>query len=228
MNQIELKKQVGERAAQYVEDGMIVGLGTGSTAEFFVAALGERVKNEGLQIIGVPTSDRTRNQAEALGITIKNIDDVAYIDVTVDGADEVDENFQGIKGGGAAHLWEKIVSSNSKRNIWIVDSSKMVKTLGAFPLPIEVIPFGSKHVVDKLVAAGYEPKIRREADGTPKLTHFHNYIIDLKVGSIPDPKKLGDELIHMVGVVEHGLFLDHVNTLIIGRPEGPQIIDNIR
>ena len=129
MNQIELKKQVGERAAQYVEDGMIVGLGTGSTAEFFVAALGERVKNEGLQIIGVPTSDRTRNQAEALGITIKNIDDVAYIDVTVDGADEVDENFQGIKGGGAAHLWEKIVSSNSKRNIWIVDSSKMVKTL---------------------------------------------------------------------------------------------------
>lgn len=228
MNQNELKKQVGQQAARYVDDGMIVGLGTGSTVEFLVDALGERVKREGLSIIGVPTSNRTKQQAEALGITIKNIDEVDHIDLTIDGADEIDENFQGIKGGGAAHLWEKIVATNSRQNIWIVDSSKMVKKLGKFPLPIEVIPFGSQHVLDKLTAAGCKPTIRRDDSGAPKLTHFHNYIIDLHLDEIDNPHELANQLIDMVGVVEHGLFLDIVNTVIVGHPEGPEVIVNIR
>lgn len=229
MDQNELKKQVGERAAEYVKDGMIVGLGTGSTAEFLIAALGERVKNEGLNIIGVPTSDRTRQQAESLGITVKNVDEVDHIDLTIDGADEIDENFQGIKGGGAAHLWEKIVAINSDRNIWIVDSSKMVKAFSAFPLPLEVVPFGSTHVMNRLIADGFNPKLRRDENGKPKLTHFHNYIIDLYFeDTVNDPHALADKLINMVGVIEHGLFLDLVNTVIIGRPDGPEIIENIR
>lgn len=229
MNQNELKKQVGQCAAQYVKDGMIVGLGTGSTAEFLIDALGERVNNEGLQIIGVPTSDRTREHAQSLGIVIKTVDEVDHIDLTIDGADEIDENFQGIKGGGAAHLWEKIVAINSDKNIWIVDSSKMVKSFKAFPLPIEVVPFGSTHVINRLVAAGFNPKLRRDENGQPKLTHFHNYIIDLYFeDTLKNPHALADQLINMVGVIEHGLFLDLVNTVIIGYPDGPKIIENIR
>ena len=135
-----------------VKDGMIVGLGTGSTAYYMIEELGRRVKEENLQIVGVPTSIASKKQAEGLGITVKTIDEVDHVDLTIDGADEIDENFGGIKGGGAALLFEKIVATYSKKIIWIVDESKMVKNLGAFPLPIEVIPYGCMQVFKKFAS----------------------------------------------------------------------------
>lgn len=132
MDQNELKALVGKEAVKYVEDGMIVGLGTGSTVRFMVDALGERVKNEGLKIVGVTTSRRTTKQATELGIVIKDIDEVDHVDLTIDGADEVSDDFQGIKGGGGALLWEKVVNDASTKNIWIVDESKLVDKLGDF------------------------------------------------------------------------------------------------
>lgn len=229
MNQNDLKKQVGIKAASYIEDNMIVGLGTGSTVHYLVEALGERIKNENLNIIGVPTSNRTKKQANSLGIITKNVDEVDHIDLTIDGADQIDENFQGIKGGGAAHLWEKIVAINSDKNMWIVDESKMSPNLGVFPLPVEVIPFGSTHVIEKLDKLGYKPTLRLNEDNTPTLTDFKNYIIDLHFDTtITKPHELASQLSQMVGVVEHGLFLDLVNTVIIGKKNGPQVIENIR
>mgnify|MGYP000066687693 CR=1 FL=1 len=138
-----LKKAAGIEAAKLIQNGMIAGLGTGSTVRFLVDELGRRVQEEGLEFTGVTTSRRTQEQAEGYGIKIVDIDDVDHIDVTIDGADEVDKNFNGIKGGGAALLWEKIVATNSNKIVWIVDESKVVDTIGKFPLPVEVIPFGA-------------------------------------------------------------------------------------
>lgn len=223
MDQNELKQQVGRKAVEYIQDGMIVGLGTGSTVRYMVDALGQRVQAEHLNITGVTTSLRTTKQAQDLGITIKDIDEVDHIDLTIDGADEIDDDFQGIKGGGGAHLWEKIVATNSNKVMWIVDESKMVHQLGKFPLPVEVIPFGSKHVFDELARKGYKPEFRL-ADGKKFLTDQKNYVIDLHLSHIGDPFALSDELIKMVGVVEHGFFLDMVNTVIVGRQSGPEVL----
>jgi len=225
MNQDALKALVGQAAVKYVEDGMILGLGTGSTVKYMVDALGKRVAEEGLHIIGVATSDRTAKQAESLGITIKELDDVDHIDLTIDGADEIDENFQGIKGGGAAHLWEKIVAINSTKNMWIVDEGKMVPHLGQFPLPLEVIPFGSTHVLEKLDKMDLHPEFRMDADGHHVMTDSKNYIIDLHLGRIDHPHELANTLNGIVGVVEHGLFLDTVNTVIVGRSDGPEVLN---
>ena len=223
MTQDELKQQVGQRAVDFIEDGMVVGLGTGSTVKYMVDALGKRVKEEGLNVVGVPTSDRTREQARSLGIPVKGIDDVDHIDLTIDGADEISDDFQGIKGGGAAHLWEKIVATNSKKNMWIVDESKLSHKLGSFPLPLEVIPYGSSQVVKKLAAKGYKPEVRMR-DGKHVLTDSKNYVVDLHLGEIDHPHELANDLIQMVGVVEQGLFLDTVNTVIVGRPDGPEVL----
>lgn len=223
MDQNELKQQVGQEAVKYIKDGMIVGLGTGSTVRYMVDALGARVQNEHLDIVGVTTSLRTTKQARDLGITIKDIDAVDHIDLTIDGADEIDDNFQGIKGGGGAHLWEKIVATNSNKIMWIVDESKMVHQLGQFPLPVEVIPFGSQHVFDELKKRGYKPAFRL-VDGHKFLTDQKNYVIDLHLDRIGDPFALADELIKMVGVVEHGFFLNMVNTVIVGRANGPEVL----
>ena len=154
-----LKKAAGIEAAKLIQNGMIAGLGTGSTVRFLVDELGRRVKEEGLEFTGVTTSRRTQEQAEGYGIKIVNIDDVDHIDVTIDGADEVDKNFNGIKGGGAALLWEKIVATNSNKIVWIVDESKVVDTIGKFPLPVEVIPFGAGQVVKKFEAKGYKTSL---------------------------------------------------------------------
>ncbi|KRM57110.1 ribose-5-phosphate isomerase RpiA [Secundilactobacillus malefermentans] len=223
MDQNQLKELVGKEAVKFVEDGMILGLGTGSTVKYMVDALGERVKNEHLSIVGVATSDRTAKQAESLGIEIKQLDEVDHLDLTIDGADEIDDHFQGIKGGGAAHLWEKIVAINSTKNIWIVDESKMVHTLGKFPLPLEVIPFGSTHVLEKLDKMGFRPEFRMNGD-EHVLTDSKNYIIDLHMGEIEDPEKLANTLNGIVGVVEHGLFLNVVNEVIVGRQDGPEVL----
>lgn len=143
---MNLKEMVGIKAASYVKDRMTVGLGTGSTAYYMIEELGRRVKEENLDIVGVPTSFASKKQAEALGILIKDIDEVTHIDLTIDGADEISQAFHGIKGGGAALLFEKIVATYSKEVIWIVDDSKMVKKLGKFPLPVEVVPYGQEQL----------------------------------------------------------------------------------
>lgn len=223
MDQNELKAQVGQEAVKYIEDGMIVGLGTGSTVRYMVDALGERVKNEGLHIVGVTTSNRTTEQAESLGITIKDIDDVDHIDLTIDGADEVDDDFNGIKGGGGALLWEKIVNNASTKNMWIVDQSKLVPRIGEFGVPVEVIPFGAQHVFNSFEKKGYNPQWRMDGDHKYR-TDENNFIIDIKVGQIKDPHALAEDLIHTVGVVEHGLFLNRVNDVIVGRDNGPEVL----
>ena len=224
--QDRLKKAAGVEAAKLVENGMTAGLGTGSTVRFFVDELGRRVKEEGLEFTGVTTSRRTREQAEGYGIRIVDIDQVDHIDVTIDGADEVDKDFNGIKGGGAALLWEKIVAVNSRRIVWIVDESKVVDTIGRFPLPVEVIPFGERHVLDRFKERGYNPVLRLDGQGHPVLTDEHNHIIDLHLDRIEHPQDLAQDLITTVGVVEHGLFLNMVDTVIVGDPNGPRVMTN--
>ena len=223
---MNLKQMVGIKASEYVKDGMIVGLGTGSTAYYMIEELGRRVKEENLQIVGVPTSIASKKQAEGLGITVKTIDEVDHVDLTIDGADEIDENFGGIKGGGAALLFEKIVATYSKKIIWIVDESKMVKTLGAFPLPVEVIPYGCMQVFKKFEALGYQPTLRKKEDGSTLITDCGHHIIDLHLGKIEQPEHLARELDHTVGVVEHGLFLNMVDTVIIGHENGVEVLES--
>lgn len=220
---VNLKEQVGIKAAEFVTDGMIVGLGTGSTAYYFVAELGRRIKEEDLQITAVTTSSVTYEQAEGLGIPLKAIDDVEVVDLTVDGADEVDPALNGIKGGGGALLMEKIVATNSKDCIWIVDESKQVETLGDFKLPVEVVQYGAENLFRHFEKKGYSPAYR-EKDGQRFVTDQGNFIIDLDLKVIPDAEALAEELDRTVGVVDHGLFLGMVSKVIVGTPEGPKII----
>ena len=220
---VNLKEQVGIKAAEFVTDCMIVGLGTGSTAYYFVAELGRRIKEEGLKITAVTTSSVTYEQAEGLGIPLKAIDDVEVVDLTVDGADEVDPALNGIKGGGGALLMEKIVATNSKDCIWIVDESKQVETLGAFKLPVEVVQYGAENLFRHFEKKGYSPAYR-EKDGQRFVTDQGNFIIDLDLKVIPDAEALAEELDRTVGVVDHGLFLGMVSKVIVGTPEGPKII----
>ena len=220
---VNLKEQVGIKAAEFVTDGMIVGLGTGSTAYYFVAELGRRIKEEGLNITAVTTSSVTYDQAAGLGIPLKAIDDVEVVDLTVDGADEVDPALNGIKGGGGALLMEKIVATNSKDCIWIVDESKQVETLGAFKLPVEVVQYGAENLFRHFEKKGYSPAYR-EKDGQRFVTDQGNFIIDLDLKVIPDAEALAEELDRTVGVVDHGLFLGMVSKVIVGTPEGPKII----
>lgn len=220
---VNLKEQVGIKAAEFVTDGMIVGLGTGSTAYYFVAELGRRIKEEDLQITAVTTSSVTYEQAEGLGIPLKAIDDVEVVDLTVDGADEVDPALNGIKGGGGALLMEKIVATNSKDCIWIVDESKQVETLGAFKLPVEVVQYGAENLFRHFEKKGYSPAYR-EKDGQRFVTDQGNFIIDLDLKVIPDAEALAEELDRTVGVVDHGLFLGMVSKVIVGTPKGPKII----
>ena len=220
---VNLKEQVGIKAAEFVTDGMIVGLGTGSTAYYFVAEFGRRIKEEGLKITAVTTSSVTYEQAEGLGIPLKAIDDVEVVDLTVDGADEVDPALNGIKGGGGALLMEKIVATNSKDCIWIVDESKQVETLGAFKLPVEVVQYGAENLFRHFEKKGYSPAYR-EKDGERFVTDQGNFIMDLDVKVIPDSEALAEELDRTVGVVDHGLFLGMVSKVIVGTPEGPKII----
>ena len=223
--QDRLKKAAGIEAAKLVENGMTAGLGTGSTVRFFVDELGRRVPEEGWECTGVPPARRPQ-EPEGYGIHIVDIDQVDHIDVTIDGADEVDKDFNGIKGGGAALLWEKIVAVNSRRIVWIVDESKVVDTIGRFPLPVEVIPFGERHVLDRFKERGYNPVLRLDGQGQPVLTDEHNHIIDLHLDRIEHPQDLAQDLITTVGVVEHGLFLNMVDTVIVGDPNGPRVMTN--
>ncbi|MCI5870440.1 ribose-5-phosphate isomerase RpiA [Streptococcus sp.] len=219
-----LKKQAALKAAEFVKDNMILGLGTGSTTSYFVEEVGRLVKEEGLNIIGVTTSSVTSKQAQELGIPLKDIDDVDDVDLTVDGADEVDPSFNGIKGGGGALLMEKVVATPSKDYIWVVDESKLVDTLGAFKLPVEVVQYGAMQVFKIFEEKGYKPAFR-EKDGQRFVTDMKNYIIDLDLGRIEDPIALGNELKQMVGVVEHGLFNQMVKKVVVAGKNGVTVLE---
>jgi ribose 5-phosphate isomerase A len=219
---------VGYKAAEFVENDMVVGLGTGSTAKYMVEAIGKRVKEENLSITGVTTSYQTAELARELGIPLKDIDEVEQVDVTIDGADEISSDYQGIKGGGAAHLFEKVVATYSKKNIWIVDESKLVEQLGAFPLPIEVVHFGSGQLFRLFEKKGYQPSWRVDETGNKLKTDDGNLIIDLHLEKIENPKEFALWLQSLTGVVEHGLFLDTVDTVIVGMEDGPKVIEVTR
>ena len=221
---MNLKEVVGKEAVKYVEDGMIVGLGTGSTVFYFVHALADRVK-EALNIQMVSTSIQTVELAKSLGLNIKELEEIDHIDLAVDGVDEIDKNFNAIKGGGAALFREKIVADIAKEVIWIYDESKDVEKLGKFNLPVEILPFGYSHTVRKLTEAGLNPVIRKK-DGEILITDNHNYIADLHLGYGFDIEEVKEKLVNIVGVVEHGLFLNMCKLCIKGTPGGAVIINN--
>jgi ribose 5-phosphate isomerase A len=220
-----LKRAAAERAASLVSDGMRLGLGTGSTAAHFVAAIGERVRG-GLKVVGVPTSEATRAQAEREGIPLSTLDETPELDLTVDGADELDDELRLIKGGGGAHLREKIVASASRRMIVIADGSKRVAKLGRFPLPIEVAPFGLKATeiaISKLLASldlSGDLRLRQSADGAPFITDGGHFILDAHLGRIEKPNVLASTLNNIPGVVEHGLFLGLATGAILATDQG--------
>jgi ribose 5-phosphate isomerase A len=217
------EKEAAARASlRFVKDGQIVGLGTGSTAAYFIELLGEEVKN-GLRIRGIPSSDRSREQAASLGIPLTTLDEFPQIDVTVDGADEVDPHLRMIKGGGGALLREKIVASATRQFVIITDASKRVPVLGKFPLPVEVIKFARAVVVKKIEALGAEVELRRGADGTPYLTDENNYILDCRFGQIADADGLARQLSDMPGIVEHGLFIGMASVVLVAN--GSEIIE---
>jgi len=208
----------GRRATEFVQNGMVVGIGSGSTIAHVIDSLGERVAQENLKIVGVATSEKTRRNAAQLGIPMYNVDDVDKIDLTIDGADQIADDFSAIKGGGAALLWEKIVAFNSRENIWVVDATKRVSKLNQY-LPVEVIPYGSNQLFKRFQADGFHPSWRLYQNGNPVRTDSANFLIDLHLPIIENPRELGDELIKMVGVVEHGLFTDVVNRVVIGEDD---------
>ena len=214
------KQAAGEAAAELVEAGMIVGLGTGSTAAWFVKALAAR----GLDIKGVPTSDATADLARELGIPVVGLDDVKRVDLTVDGADEIGPGLSLIKGGGAALLREKLVWEASQRCVVIADAAKQVKALGRFPLPIEVVRFGHLHTGQRLadIAAEFDlppPRLRKSERGLV-ITDGGNLIYDMASGKIDQPAALGEALKSVTGVVDHGLFLDLADEALIGTDQG--------
>ena len=211
------EKEAAARASlEYVKDGQVVGLGTGSTAAYFIKLLGEKVKH-GLRIRGIPTSVRSEELALSLGIPVITLDDCQEIDVTVDGADEVDPELRLIKGGGGAALREKIVASATKQLVIVADASKRVQRLGKFPLPVEVIRFAQALVAKRIVALGAQVQLRRNADGTPYVTDENNHILDCRFGEIHDPDNLARELSEMPGVVEHGLFIGMASVALFAR-----------
>lgn len=220
-----LKDKVGMAALDHVTDGMRLGLGTGSTAEAFVRHLGTRVAG-GLKVVGVPTSERTAALAMSLGIPLSTLDETPELDLTIDGADEIGPGLALIKGGGAALLREKIVAAASARMIVIADRSKVVAILGAFPLPIEVNPFGleaTRRAILKAAAAlGLDGPVvqRKMADGAPLLTDGGHFILDASFRQISDPEALADALGRIPGVVEHGLFIGLASLALIASDEG--------
>src|SRR6187399_3599605 len=224
------KRQAAALAVEWVRPGMRLGLGTGSTARHFVELLAERVRG-GLKVVGVPTSEATRAQAERLGVPLTTLDETPALDMTVDGADEIGPDLTLIKGGGGALLREKIVAAASARMIVIADESKYVGTLGRFPLPIEVVPFGvaaiqrSIEAAIKRVQKAGSLAIRRAQGGHPFVTDGGHWIIDAELGRIDDPAALAHALAAVPGVVEHGLFIGLADTAIIGGPAGVKVVE---
>jgi ribose 5-phosphate isomerase A len=217
------EKEAAARASlRFVKDGQIVGLGTGSTAAYFIQLLGDAVKT-GLRIRGIPTSVRSGEQAARLGIPLTTLDECPEIDVTVDGADEVDPELRLIKGGGGALLREKIVASATKQLVIVADASKRVPVLGRFPLPVEVIKFAQALLVKKIEALGAKVSLRRDAEGKPYVTDENNHILDCRFEQILDANGLARELSDMPGVVEHGLFIDMASVVLVAN--GGEVVE---
>jgi ribose 5-phosphate isomerase A len=212
------KQVAGERASDNVEDGMVVGLGTGSTATFAIRKLGERVR-QGLNIRGIPTSEQSHAQARDEGIPLIDFSEITRIDLTIDGADEVDPAFNLTKGGGGALLREKIVASASQTEIIVVDETKLKDRLGAFPLPVEVTPFGWQIARGHLEDLGCRALLRMQEDA-PFLTDNGNHILDCAFGRIDDPPALEAQITAICGVVECGLFTGLAHRIIIGKADG--------
>jgi len=210
------KKLAAEKAVEFVKDGMIVGIGTGSTVFFAIKKLGELVRN-GLNISAVSTSDSTTKLAEAEGIRLITLEKAVRPDINIDGADEADRNFNGIKGGGGA------LALSSAKNIWIIDSSKNVEQLGKFPLPVEVIPFGYKRVMNIFKEMKYNPELRIKNSDT-FLTDSGNYILDLHLEKIEDAGILDKEIKLITGVVETGLFINIADVIITGKNNSVEIL----
>jgi ribose 5-phosphate isomerase A len=225
---IELqKRQAAAKALDWVRPGMRVGLGTGSTARHLVDLLGEKVR-AGFDVVGVPTSEATRAQAEQCGIRLSTLDETPELDLTIDGADEVSPQLDLIKGGGGALLREKIVASASTRMIVIADDSKWVDVLGKFPLPIEVVPFGltaTQRQIQKLLPPGAAVALRRGKDGHPFVTDGGHFILDASLGRIPEPRALADRLVAIPGVVEHGLFIGLASAVVLAGAGGVRVIE---
>ena len=222
-----------KRATEFVEDGMKLGLGTGSTAAWMVRCLAERIREEGLKVVGVPTSTRTAELAASLGIPLATLDDVKWLDLTIDGADEFDPHLALIKGGGAALLQEKIVATASDQMIVITDAAKEVTQLGAFPLPVEVIPFGwqtTKALIEETLVSldvlNRDCTLRMNG-ARPLVTDEANYIIDLHLKRIGNPRQLALVLNQIPGVVENGLFIDICDIVVIGHGDGRVTVRDI-
>lgn len=234
LNPIDKAKFVAaKRATEYVQDGMKLGLGTGSTAAWMVRCLAERIREEGLRVTGVPTSTRTAELARSLGVPITSLDDAKWLDLTIDGADEFDPNLALIKGGGAALLQEKIVATASDQMIVITDAAKEVSQLGAFPLPVEVIPFGwqtTKALIEETLVSldvlNRDCTLRMNGQ-KPLITDEANYIVDLHLKRIGNPRQLAMVLNQIPGVVENGLFIDICDIVVIGHGDGRVTVRDI-
>jgi ribose 5-phosphate isomerase A len=219
MTQDEAKDLVGKRAAELVEEGMAVGLGTGTTSIMFIKALGERVK-AGLKIRCVASSDASAALGRSLGMEVVSLEELPELDLYIDGADEVGPGLALIKGGGGALLREKIVASAAKRFVVVVDSSKIVEVLGKFPLPVEVVKMALPLVMARLTELGLKPNQRHHPDGSVYLTDENNFILDCGCGQIVDPEVTAAEIRSIVGVVEHGLFLDMASVAFVAGEGG--------
>jgi ribose 5-phosphate isomerase A len=216
---MNLKQLAAERAVSFLEDGMTIGLGTGTTAYWAIEKIGEKVRQDGWKVRAIATSLRSEEQARSLHIPIVGFAEIDQIDVTIDGADEVDGQLHLIKGGGGALLREKIVATNSKKLVIVADQSKQVKMLGKFPLPVEIVLFGWEKTVEKLKELGCVP-VRRVKDKAVYLTDNGNYIIDCAFTRIPDPASLHARINAITGVVDNGLFIHLASTLVVGFENG--------
>ena len=224
--QDEAKLAAATKAIEtFLQDGMTIGLGSGTTSRFFVRILGDRVKS-GLRVIGVPSSKSTGQLAREVGVPLADLNDVEQLDLTIDGADEIDPKGRMIKGGGANLLWEKIVASASRQMVAIVDESKRVQRLGRFPLPVEIIPFSwrstERQLQNLFKKAGYDD-VRIDVRGSrekPLITDSGHYLLDCHLQEIADPEFLADHLNQIPGVVEHGLFLGIATDAAVGKPDG--------
>jgi len=223
MSNDDYEKEAAARASlQFVKEGQVVGLGSGTTATHFIQLLGEKVKN-GLRVRGIPTSVRSRELAESLSIPLTTLDECQEIAVTVDGADEVDPQLRLIKGGGGALLREKIVASATRQMVVVADATKQVERLGKFPLPVEVIRFAQALIAKRIAALGAEVELRTQADGQPYVTDENNHILDCRFGEIRHPDQLARQLSDMPGVVEHGLFIGMASLVLVAR--GNEIVE---
>ena len=219
MTQDEAKALVGKRAAEMVEEGMRVGLGTGTTSVMFIKALGERVR-AGLKIRCVASSDASHELGLSLGMDVVTLAEMPELDLYIDGADEVGPGLALIKGGGGALLREKIVASAADRFVVVVDSTKVVPVLGKFPLPVEVVKMALPLVERRLDDLGLRPKLRRHPDGSLYMTDEDNFILDCACGAIPEPEETAAEIRGIVGVVEHGLFLGMASMVLVAGADG--------